>query len=510
MKIALIQGRVVGDRPADNLEHIKAALKRPEMKAVDLAALPPLALCGPLGPAALTRPGLDIQLNKVFSDFLEISAAHPRLALVSSTLAFDPDGRPFERPFMVKSGRALAPEHPGGGGEPAVFSLGGRKIAASSAEPPAEAADKVDLLITLRDHIFRGEPFQPPAARPARAWRVNVGSVGGRGPYILEGASTVTDPSGRLKGWACGFEGTTILVDIASGSLPDLNPLPPRPPLEVLRRALTVGLRDFVRSSGCGRVVLGLSGGLDSALAAALAVDALGPDNVLGVAMPSEYNAPESLGLARQLAANLGVSFLTVPIDGIREAFTRSFLLTPKRDEKAGGLADENIQARIRGVLLMYLANREDRLVLATGNKSEAAMGYSTLYGDTCGAIAPIGDVYKSRVYELARLVNRDREIIPEGIITRPPSAELRPDQKDEDSLPPYKTLDNILALHLEGGLSGSRVAKEGGHSPMTVAWVLSSLKKAGFKRAQMPFSLVVSSRPLSGLDWPVPDRPGG
>ena len=508
MKIALIQGRIGSDRPAENLEHLKTAVSRPEMEGVALAALPSLALSGPLGPTALARPGLEAQLKKVFADFLELSAKKPRLTLASSAIVFNPNGRPYEEPFMVRGGQLLPFECVGGGHGLPVFNLDGLKVALTSAEPPAETADKVDLLVTLHNHIFRGEPFRPPTAAPAKAWRLNASSVGGSGPFILEGASTVHDPAGRLKGWAYGFEGAAILVDTASAALPDLKPLPSRETLPVLRQALVAGLRDFVRSSGSGQVLLGLSGGLDSALVAALAVEALGPDKVLGVAMPSEYNAPESLSLARELAKNLSISFLTVPIDGVREAFTRSFLLTPKRDEKAGNLADENIQARIRGVLLMYLANREDRLLLATGNKSEAAMGYSTLYGDTCGAIAPIGDIYKTRAYELARLINRDGEIIPEGIITRPPSAELRPDQKDEDSLPPYQTLDNILALHLEGDMSGSRVAKEGGHSAMTVAWVLSSLKKAAFKRSQAPFALVASTKPLTGLDWPGFDWP--
>ncbi|MDR2945433.1 MAG: NAD(+) synthase [Candidatus Adiutrix sp.] len=507
MKIALIQGRIGADRPADNLEHIKSSLKRPETAAASLVALPPLALSGPLGPVALTRPGLDIQLAKVFSDFLELSAQHPDTALVSTKISFNPNGRPLEEPFMVKAGRGLSPEYLGRGLGIPLFEVDGQKVAVTAAEPPAEAAEQVDVLITLRNHIFRGEPFQPPAAAPARAWRVNVGAIGGCGPYILEGSTSVHDPAGRLVGWAQGFEAATVLLDTASAALPEASP-EPQEALAVLRRALVVGLRDFVRSAGDGKVLLGLSGGLDSALVAALAVEALGPERVLAVAMPSEYNAPESLSLARDLSANLGVSFLTIPIDGVREAFTRSFPPVPVAEEKAGNLADENIQARIRGVLLMYLANREDRLALTCGNKSEAAMGYSTLYGDTCGAIAPIGDIYKTKVVELARFINRDKEIIPERIITRPPSAELRAGQKDEDSLPPYEVLDSILALHLEGGLSGSKVAAQGGHSAMTVAWVLSSLKKAGFKRSQAPFCLVASPRPLSGSDWPGFDWP--
>lgn len=517
MKIALIQGSLSPDRPTDNLEHLKTALGRPEMESVALVVLPPLALTGPLGPTGLTRPGLAAQLKKVLADFLEISSHHQALTIVTSAYVFEGDKAAVEKSLVVKAGQIFTPQDFYGGsgcGEsacpgPALYKLGALEVAVTSAPVPVGLADRVDLLISLHNHIFQGEPFRPAPASPAKAWRINVSTVGGQGPYIFEGATTVVAPGGALKGWAHGFEGATVLVDTDSKALPDFYPLPKRDHLAVLREALVVGLRDFIRSSGDeGQVLLGLSGGLDSALVAALAVEALGPEKVLGVAMPSEFNAPESLSLARELAKNLGISFLTVPIDGVRESFTRSFLLTPKRDEKSGHLADENIQARIRGILLMYLANREGRLVLTTGNKSEAAMGYSTLYGDTCGAIAPLGDVYKSRVFDLARLINKEREIIPEEIITRPPSAELRPDQKDEDSLPPYAILDNILALHLEGGMSGSQVARDGKHSPMTVAWVLSSIKKAAFKRSQTPFCLQVSSRPLTGLDWTTFDWP--
>lgn len=513
MKIALVQMRVSRDRPTDNLENVKKVLKRPELQDADLVVFPALVMSGRLGPAALARPGLELQYNKVFKDFLEISAQHSRTALASSLLSFDADdpagpeaSEPFELAFIARGGEANF-QVPQLEDEPEEgFQVAGQVV---SIHPSWDTPDYIedsgaDVVVSLRSHFYEGRPYFPAQEiEAARAWRLNVSAVGGEGPYIYDGACWVYDPSGQLKGWTQGFENAVIIMDTASNRLPTLNPLPRRDPLTVLQEALITGLRDFVQSAGGEKVLLGLSGGLDSALVAFLAVEALGADKVLGVAMPSEYSSPESLVLARALADKLKISLLTIPIDGIRESFTRSFLLTPKRSEKDGNLADENIQARIRAVLLMYLANREDRLLLNTGNKSEAAMGYSTLYGDTCGAICPLGDVYKTRLYELARHINRRGEIIPEGIISRPPSAELRPDQKDEDTLPPYPVLDDILERHLEGAQSGSRVAREGGHSAMTVAWVLSTLKKSAFKRAQEPFSLIASSCPLGGQDWP-------
>ncbi len=504
MRIALVQGRVKSDRPAENLEYVKAVLKSRDVAEADLVVFPALILSGRLGPTARSRPGLAGQQKKVWAEFLEISAQHPRAALASSALDFRSDGTVGERVFAVREGRELFSRAAGELEGATQWELAGRRLSLWTGDEtqPPRAAGPVDILITLRDHLFQGEPYTPPFPGPAEAWRLNVSAVGGQGPRLLEGATWVFDPAGRLKGWAHGFDNTVIILDPEAKNLPDLEPRPIRPPLEVLRRALVTGLADYIRSTGCGRVLLGLSGGIDSAVVAALAVEAVGPANVLGVAMPSEFNAPESLSLARQLAGNLGIAFLTLPIEQLRESFARSFLLCPPADEKAAGLAAENIQARIRAVLLMYMANRENRLLLATGNKSEAAMGYSTLYGDTCGAIAPIGDLYKVRVYDLARHLNRDGERIPEGIITRAPSAELRCGQKDEDSLPPYPLLDDILHRHLEGGQSGSQVTKEGGHSALTVAWVLSTLKKTAFKRSQEPFCLHVSTHPLAGLDW--------
>jgi len=512
MKIALVQARVRRDRPSENLENIKTVLKQPELAGADLVIFPALVLSGRLGPAALARPGLDVQYDKVFKDFLEISAQYPQKTLASSLLSFDSasakseNSGPTEAVFIAKAGSAELQPPPAPGEPESGFQVAGGLVAIypSWYVPGPEKGAEAEVLVSLRNQPYQGQPYFPPQeTSAARSWRLNVSAVGGDGPNIYEGASWVYDPRGQLKGWAQGFQNAVIVLDTGASKLPTLNPLPSREPMAVLQDALVAGLRDFIHSTGGGKALLGLSGGLDSALVAFLAKEALGAENVLGVAMPSEYNAPESLTLARDLVKKLKISLLTIPIDSIRESFTRSFLLTPQKSEKAANLADENIQARIRGVLLMYLANRENRLLLGTGNKSEAAVGYATLYGDTCGAICPIGDVYKTRLFELARYINRREEIIPEGIINRQPSAELRPGQKDEDSLPPYPILDDILERHLEGAWSGSRVAKEGGHSPMTVAWVLSTMKKNAFKRAQAPFSLIASTCPLSGLDWP-------
>ncbi len=507
MKIALIQSRIYRDRPADNLELIRAALKGEAVQKAGLAVFPALALSGRLGPAARRRPAVKAQYDKIWEDFLEISRSRPDMILASTRLVFTDDAyseaAPVETAFAVKGGQIIYETSAAEDAPEKKLVAEGLKIRFAPGPDPAppEAARGVQILATFREQLFQGGSYRPQSPGPGSAWRLNVSAVGGDGPFIYEGATSVFDPAGELKGWAGGFENAVIIFDAESKSLPAIG-LPAREPVAHLYRALRAGLADYVRSAGTSKVIVGLSGGLDSAVVAALAADALGPDKLLGVAMPSEYSSPESFLLAEKLAVNLGIRFMTIPIDSIRGAFAGAFLEAGPGEAREGHLADENIQARIRGTILMYIANREDRLLLATCNKSEAAMGYSTLYGDSCGAIAPIGDVYKSRVYELAEYMNQGKEIIPRATITRPPSAELKPGQKDEDSLPPYEVLDDILRRCLEGRQSGSLAAREGGHSPMTVAWVLSAHKKSAFKRAQTPFALIASPQPLGGLDW--------
>jgi NAD+ synthase (glutamine-hydrolysing) len=277
--------------------------------------------------------------------------------------------------------------------------------------------------------------------------------------------------------------------------------------------ALVLGTRDYVRKCGFSKALVALSGGIDSALAAAIAVKALGPDNVLGIGMPSEFSSTGSIDDARDLAANLGIRFELVAIHDVFTAYTRS--LEPLFAGTPFGLAEENLQSRIRGAFLMALSNKFGALVLTTGNKSEMSTGYCTLYGDMVGALAVIGDVFKTRVYALSRYANRDREIIPHNTIAKPPSAELRPGQKDTDSLPPYDILDPILEAYVERYRSAEQILTEltdsariGAAAPVDLALirrVLSLVERSEYKRQQAAPILKVTQKSFgNGRRFPI------
>ncbi|MDE5879972.1 MAG: NAD(+) synthase, partial [Desulfovibrio sp.] len=274
-------------------------------------------------------------------------------------------------------------------------------------------------------------------------------------------------------------------------------------------RALVLGTRDYVRKCGAARVLLGLSGGMDSALVACVAAEALGPENVTGVLMPSPHTSLASVEDAEALARNLGMETLTVPIAGLMAAFADA--LGPGLERFPawpGDVTEENLQARIRGTLVTSLANRARALVLNTGNKSEVAMGYCTLYGDAVGALAVIGDLTKTQVYALGRWLNawKGRELIPEAIFVKAPSAELRPGQKDTDSLPPYEVLDPLLERLLAPGRSqGEAESGAGGEDAALAADVRRRLFAAEFKRRQLPPALRVSGVPFGQDGWQAP-----
>lgn len=327
---------------------------------------------------------------------------------------------------------------------------------------------------------------------------VCVNQAGGQDDLIYSGKSVCFNPSGAVIARAAAFAEDLLTVDFVKMGDPLDVPAPSEN--EEIWSALCLGLRDFIRKCGGRSVVLGLSGGIDSALTAALAVDALGAENVLGVLLPSPFTSKESVDAACELAANLGIATHTVPIEPMMLAFEESLGATFAGRER--DVTEENLQARIRGAVLMAISNKFGHLVLNTGNKSEIAVGYSTLYGDSCGALAVIGDLYKTEVYAFSRWYNAREgyERIPAFIIDRPPSAELRPGQKDEDSLPPYDVLDKILHDHIEMRMGYDRLC-EVGHAPVTVARVLELLKGAEFKRRQSPPVLSVSSRAF-GAAW--------
>ena len=258
-----------------------------------------------------------------------------------------------------------------------------------------------------------------------------------------------------------------------------------------LYHALVLGIKDYLRKTGFKRVLVGLSGGIDSSVVAVLSVAACGKENVLGVAMPSKYSSPGSLADARQLALNLGIAYREIPIQGI---FDECLTTLNKEGSPLVDLAEENIQARIRGNILMFISNREGYLTLSTGNKSELAVGYCTLYGDMCGGLAVISDVPKTMVYVLARYINRKREIIPASVLVKPPSAELRPDQTDQDSLPPYEILDAILHLYIEENKPAAEIIAAG-YNAALVREIIQKIDRAEYKRRQAALGLKVTTK---------------
>jgi NAD+ synthase (glutamine-hydrolysing) len=297
----------------------------------------------------------------------------------------------------------------------------------------------------------------------------------------------------------------------------------PQPLIESVYEALLLGIRDYLRKTGFRQVVVGLSGGIDSAAVCALAVAALGRENVLGVTMPSRFSSGGSVADSQQLAANLGIRFLTIPIAEVHETYLK--VLTPFFEGRPPDVAEENIQARIRGNYLMALSNKFGYLVLTTGNKSELAVGYCTLYGDMSGGLAVIADVPKTMVYELARYINRRGDPlwsppsgqaqdlprraspIPDACLTKPPSAELRPNQTDQDTLPPYDILDGILKLYIDEGRSRAEIIAAG-FDPQTVAWVLRTVDRNEYKRWQAAPGLKVTSKAFGmGRRMPVAAR---
>ncbi|HVM10876.1 MAG TPA: NAD+ synthase [Actinomycetota bacterium] len=317
-------------------------------------------------------------------------------------------------------------------------------------------------------------------ARETGAWILYVNCVGGQDELVFDGGSMVVSPAGRVTARAPMFEEALLVVDLPDGGGPEVEW--PEGAEEVYR-ALVLGLDDYVRKNGFAEVVLGLSGGIDSALTAVLAADALGPAAVRALAMPSPYSSSESLEDARDVAERLGIRLDVIPIDGAFAAYREALAQVFAGSEP--GVAEENLQARIRGNLLMALSNRFGSMVLATGNKSELAVGYSTLYGDMAGGFSPLKDVPKTLVYELARWRNaQGSPPIPDRVLTKAPTAELRPDQKDTDSLPPYEVLDPIIQAYVEEDRSPEEIVADGADAA-TVQRVVAMIDRAEYKRRQ-------------------------
>ncbi|HEY4900591.1 MAG TPA: NAD+ synthase [Terriglobales bacterium] len=328
-----------------------------------------------------------------------------------------------------------------------------------------------------------------------------VNQVGGNDSLVFDGSSLALGPDGQLIAQAKSFEEDIICFDSESlkGDVHDRDE-----GVEASAyAALVLGTRDYVRKCGFRKVVLGLSGGIDSALTAAIAVDALGKENVIGVGMPGPYSSQGSIDDAAALATNLGIRFEVVRIGDIFDTYLQS--LKPVFANLAPDVTEENVQARIRGSLLMALSNKFGALVLTTGNKSEIGVGYCTLYGDMCGGLAVISDVPKTLVYRLARYVNSRGPVIPDSTLEKPPSAELRPDQKDSDSLPPYDVLDTILEAYVEDNQSPEAIADMHGFDPALVRRVAGMVDRSEYKRQQAAPGLKISPKAFGfGRRYPI------
>jgi NAD+ synthase (glutamine-hydrolysing) len=333
------------------------------------------------------------------------------------------------------------------------------------------------------------------------AYVVFVNQVGGNDSLVFDGSSVVIRPDGEVVARAASFEEDLVVFDTEDGQAVVADPAVDG--VAEMWGALVLGTRDYVRKCGFNKVLVGLSGGIDSALVAAIAVEALGAENVVGIGMPTEYSSLGSIEDARKLAKNLKIRFELLPIHDVFAEFQQ--VLRPLFAGTPFGLAEENLQPRIRGTLLMALSNKFGALVLTTGNKSEMSTGYCTLYGDMVGALAVIGDVMKTRVYALSRYVNRVKEVIPWATIEKPPSAELRPEQRDTDSLPPYEVLDPILEAYVERYCSAAQIAEEQGVDVQLVRSVLQLVERSEYKRQQAAPVLKVTKKSFGmGRRFPI------
>ena len=372
-----------------------------------------------------------------------------------------------------------------------LIAQGAEAIINISASPWHDGKERVRLEMLQRVARDEGVPL------------AYVNLVGANDELIFDGHSVVLNKRGERLALGKGFAEDLLVVDWETGSPAQTVGWPPRE--QQLFAALSLGVRDYIGKCGFKSAIVGLSGGIDSALVAVLAADALGPDKVMGISMPARYSSAGSLSDAEILAKNLGIRYEVLPIEtafqSVEKQLARVFAGTQPNE------AEENVQSRLRGVTLMALSNKFGALVLTTGNKSEMAVGYCTLYGDMCGALAVIADVFKTDVYKISRWVNREREIIPAASITKPPSAELRPDQKDQDSLPPYDILDQVLDAYVVQNLSKPEIIARG-FDAAVVNDVINKITFSEYKRRQAAPGLKVSPRAFGiGRRIPIAQR---
>ena len=541
MKVALAQTNpTVGDLEGNRRKALEY-LKRAETERAELVVFPELTFLGYPPKDLLQRDGFVEANLKVLEGFVRKVG---KTAAVVGFVDREPSGRIpglLNAAALVHRGRILSVHHKSllptydvfdevryfsPAGRISAAHLGDRKIGITICEdvwndesfwstrryttnPVTELVKRdVEFIVNISasPYVFgKRDLRRQMLAKLALTYRkplVFVNQVGGNDELVFDGSSAAFSSEGRIVAHAAAFEEDFMTIDLAARN----------ETLEVqgedissLEAALVLGLRDYVAKSGFEKAVVGLSGGVDSAVTACIAARALGAKNVRGVSMPGPYSSEHSMDDARELAENLNMRLDTVRIDQVFDQFQAG--LEDVFAKTKPDITEENIQARIRGTVLMAISNKFNELVLATGNKSELAVGYCTLYGDMCGALAVLGDVPKMRVYEIARFINREREIIPESTLTKPPSAELKPDQTDQDTLPPYNVLDEILHAYLEEGKDASDIIEQG-YPEQTVRWVIRRVNRYEYKRRQAPPVIKVTSKAFgTGRRMPIVQR---
>ena len=546
---------VVGDLHG-NAERMTAALAEVAESGGDLAVFPELAICGYPPEDLLAKPRF---AQDCLAAVEKVAAATGRCGAVVGLPAVGGDGALFNAAAVCANGaiagmarKAHLPNygvfdeqrHFSAGGAEALFDVAGVAVGISICEDIWIDGGAVDRLAAGGAEVIVNVNASPysigkPAERLAVLQRriggigcpvVYVNLVGGQDELVFDGQSLVLDAAGTVAAQARAFDEEILLADVAprrsataapatpggleriwvsdppAMSPPRLAPAAPPAPTDAIDEvyaALVLGARDYVTKNGFTDVCLGLSGGIDSSLVAAVAADALGGDRVHGVMMPSRFSSDHSLADAEQLCANLGIDRRIVGIEAAHAALEG--MLAPAFAGRAAGLAEENVQSRIRAVVLMALANKFGWLVLTTGNKTESAVGYSTLYGDTAGAFAVISDVWKLQVYELVRRRNATagRPLIPERVLTKAPSAELRPDQRDVDSLPPYEMLDPVARAFVEDDKTAGELIAAGADDEL-VTRVGRLVDAAEYKRRQNPPGVRVTAKAF-GKDRRMP-----
>lgn len=550
---------VVGDL-GGNARRVVAAVEEAERSGADLAVFPELTVTGYPPEDLLARPAFIADNRAVLE---EIAAATGPCAAIVGFVDLDGRGRPVNAAAVCAGGRVVGRYHKRllpnygvfdeqrwfspGEGPPERYLVAGVEVGVSICEdlwfaggPLAEeAAAGAEVLVNLNASPYsrgrRDERLAVLGQRVAETGRpiVYVNQVGGQDELVFDGASLVIDRLGRVVASAPQFAEAVLVADVVIDgpvALPGSESTAPStaPPIVVSRaprqaeavpgpeprapvlgpeaevyEALVLGTRDYVNKNGFPGALIGLSGGIDSSLVASVAVDALGPDRVHGLTMPSRYSSEGSVADAVTLAANLGITIATVPIEEAHRAL--SGVLAPLLGGDPAGLTDENLQSRIRGVLLMAVSNHSGWIVLTTGNKSELATGYSTLYGDSAGGFAVIKDVPKTLVYELCRYRNvvAGSDRIPSPVLTKAPSAELRPDQRDDESLPPYAVLDPVVDGYVVGDRSAEELVAEG-FDAEAVSRVVALVDRAEYKRRQMPPGVRISGKAF-GKDRRMP-----